>query len=540
MDLKKYRELFISEAEEYLQQIYDLLQRLETGHAEKDLVVQLMSNTHSIKGMARTVGFSDIEALSHKLEDFIQQLPDNNTIESTVITHCYEGFELLEQMIANAKADSPQKIDCRSFLEKLETRPSADQPEGSATTKMDFSPQLKKTSYARVKTETLDAMLNNIGEILICRNRLKTICKPFASRELKTCLYQMNEIVRELHLQITIARMTPIKILTDRVKRFIRSMAAPAGKEIAFKVVGENTEMDRALIEGLEEPLMHIVRNSVDHGIEAAQEREKKKKPKGGTITLTISRTKEKALIQVEDDGRGIEPDLVKQRALEKGLLTQKEAENMSPEDSLMLIFSPGFSTAEKITETSGRGVGMNIVKNKIGALGGSITLYSQVGVGSRFVFSLPLTVSIMPALIVRIDTYFFAIPITKVVSNVRIVPEEIFFQKQKKSFTFRTTPIPLFPLNTLLKLDPPARNEEGHLSVVVAEISNRMIGLVVDEFIGHQEIVVKPLKPPLHNITVFSGITLLGNGEITFVLNLEGLKFCKEKGSHLHMSINS
>jgi two-component system chemotaxis sensor kinase CheA len=335
----------------------------------------------------------------------------------------------------------------------------------------------------------------------------------------------MSELIKELHLQISIARMMPIKILTDRIARLIDNLAAAAGKEVAFRVVGEDIEMDRAIIEGIEEPLLHVVRNAIDHGIETPQERENKNKPREGMITLTISKTKDNILIQVEDDGSGIKSDLIKQKAVEKGLLTQEEAENMAPEDALMLICSPGFSTAKEITKTSGRGVGINIIKKKIEALGGSITISSQEGVGSRFVFSLPLTVSIMPAFIVRISNYFFAIPITKVVSNVKILPEEISFQKQKECFTFRNTITPLFQLNKLLKIDTPIQTDEGYLAVVIVEIRNRSVGLIVDEFVGQQEVVIRPLTPPLHNITVFSGITLLGNGQITLVLNLEELE---------------
>ncbi len=524
MELERYKELFISEAEEYLEQIYDILAKLKKGHTEKELLFELMSNTHSIKGMSRTVGFSEIEKLSHKLEDFIQQFTDRQPIETDALDLLFKGFELLEQMIENAKSNSPQDIPYHSFLKKLETAHPTAQKQSPIPNKEVSLPKLKTISYARVKTETLDNMLNIIGEILICQNRLETISKTFASRELKAILYQMSELVKELHLQISIARMMPIKILTDRISRLINNLASAAGKEIVFRVMGEDIEMDRAIIEGIEEPLLHVIRNAIDHGIETPQERENKNKPRKGTITLTISKTKDNFLIQVEDDGKGIKSELLKQKAVEKGILTQEEAKKITPEDALMLIFSPGFSTAKEITKTSGRGMGMNIIKKKIEALGGNITLSSQEGVGSRFVFHLPLSVSIMPAFIVRIKNYFFAIPVNKVISNVKILPEEIFLQKQKEFFTFRNSATPLFQLNKLLKIDTPLQADEGYLSVIVVEIYNRNIGLIVDEFVGQQEVVIRPLNPPLHNITVFSGITLLGNGQITLVLNLEEL----------------
>ncbi|MFH0813214.1 MAG: chemotaxis protein CheA [Pseudomonadota bacterium] len=521
MELDKYIQIFISQAEEYLQEIYSMLLKLENGHIENDLMVQLLSNTHSIKGMSRTVGFSEVEELSHKLEDFIQKVPNNKLVEKKDVDLLLEGFALLEEMMRNVKSGSSQKIEYQYFLAKLKPRSLPEETQEVVMTRVDLSPKLKEATFARVKTETLDNMLNSISELLICQNRLQTIGKGFASRELKTTLYQMNELIRELHLQITIARMMPIKMLTDRVARTLRGLTGEAGKEIDFKVVGEDMEMDRAIIEGLEEPLLHIIRNAVDHGIESLKERENKGKSPRGTITLKISRTKENSIIQVEDDGKGMNPDLIKQRMVKTGLIRSEEAGNISPEDALMLICAPGFSTAEKVTETSGRGVGMNIVKNKIEALGGNIAIFSRPGEGSRFVLKLPLALTVMPAFIVRSGLHCFAIPIAKVVSNARISPEQISVQDQKESFLFRNTHIPLYCLTTLLKIDSSLSLKE-ELSVVVTEIGNRQVGLVVDEFLGQQEVVIKPLKPPLNHMKIFSGVTLLGTGEITLILNLE------------------
>jgi len=229
-------------------------------------------------------------------------------------------------------------------------------------------------------------------------------------------------------------------------------------------------------------------------------------------------------VIQFEDDGKGMDPHFIKQKALEDGLITPAQEKTMSQEDALQLIYAPNFSTAETVTEISGRGHGMFIVKNKVNALGGSIEISSQKDIGSKIIIRLPLTLSIVSAFIIRVGPYLLAIPIAKVIANTRIVPQEIFLQNHKKTITFRKSPISLCQLHTVLNVTSPPLHEGGYLSLVIVEIGNHHIGLIVDGFVGQQEIVIRPLKPPLNHIKVFSGITLLGDGKITFLLNLEEL----------------
>ena len=525
MDLDKYIQIFFSQTEEYLREIYRILLEIEHGPVANDLVDQLMSNTHSIKGMARTIGFSDVEALSHELESFIKNLSKQQQPASNEFECLFEGFEILEQVIENLRTNASQKIPYQNFLNKLQSFSStSNKTVVSPTTGESFFPKLKGYTHAQVKTDTLDNLLNLVSETLLCQNRLATISKTYGLRELHSSLFDLNELVKELHLQVTLARLMSIKILTDRIARIIRNLAKEKQKEIEFIVKGEDLEIDRGILEGLEEPLIHIIRNAVDHGVEKPEERERKQKPKKGTITLTIFRFKENIMIQFEDDGKGMDPLLIKQKALKDGLITPAQEKTMSQEGALQLIYAPNFSTAETVTEISGRGHGMFIVKNKVNALGGSIEISSQKDIGSKIILRLPLTLSIMSAFIIRVGPYLLAIPVAKVIANTRIMPQEISRQNHKETIIFRKSPILLCRLHTMLKVASPPINEEGYLSLIIVEIGNHHIGLILDEFVGQQEIVIRPLKPPLNHIKVFSGITLLGDGKITFLLNLEKL----------------
>jgi len=274
VDLDKYIQIFFSQAEEYLREIYQILLEIENGPVEKDLADHLMSNTHSIKGMARTIGFSDVEELSHGLESFIKNLPRQKEPVSNEIGVLFEGFEVLEQLIENLKTNASQKISYQDLLNKLQSPPpSSDKTVAIPTAGRDFSPKLKGYTHAQVRTETLDNLLNLVSETLLCQNRLATISKTYSLRELHSSLFDLNELIKELHLQITLARLMPIKILTDRIARIIRNLAKEKQKEIEFILKGEDLEIDRSILEGLEEPLIHIVRNAVDHGIEESKER---------------------------------------------------------------------------------------------------------------------------------------------------------------------------------------------------------------------------------------------------------------------------
>jgi len=536
VDLDKYIQIFITESEEYLQQIHDILLGLEKGGANDDLTTQLMGNTHSIKGMSRTVGFSDIEKLCHHLEDFVQKLPGNQTVDTQTVNLLFEGFNLVEKMIQNVKSGSSQEIPFHPFLDKLKTAPYSPSPSGSVTSSISDVSSLKEASHVRVKIETLNNMFNIIGEALLCHNQIQTISNAFPSRILKMPLFQMKRLIKELHLQITVARMTPVKILTDNIARTIRNVSGSAGKEISFKVIGEEIEMDRSIIEGLEVPLMHIVRNTIDHGIETPQLRKERGKPPKGAITLTINRTKETAVIKVEDDGNGMDTELIKQKAIKKGIISPEEGGNLTPENILMLVCAPNFSTAEKVTETSGRGVGMNIVKKKIEALGGNIAIHSQNGVGSRIVLKIPLTLAIMPVFLINVDSRFFAIPVNKVISNIMILPEEISLHNQKESCMVKKNRVPLYRLRKLLKLKPAIQNDNQYLSVVITEASDQRAGFIVDNFLGQQDVVVRSLKPPLNKMKTFSGITLLGNGESALLLNVDALDI-EQKNNHFSLS---
>jgi len=527
MNLDKYIQIFFGQVEEYLQEIYQILSTIEREGTKDNLVNQLMSDTHSLKGMARTIGFSGVEELCHGLENVIKRLSSQNQWEANnILPTLIEGFALLEQLVENLKSNSEEKIPYREFLSRLNSLPLfRAQNEFRLISPIDLSPKLKNYTHAQVRTEILDRLLNLISEALVFQNRLRSISKKFNSRELRYLISQLNDLIKELYLQISIARIMPIKILTERLSRLAKNLAKEQNKEIEWMVEGEHLEFDRGVLEALEEPLIHLIRNAVDHGIEKPAEREKKQKPRRGKINLNIARIKESLVLQLEDDGKGIDLELIKEKALKTGIITSEEGKIISREEILKLIFLPNLSTAETVTEISGRGQGMFIVANKIKGLGGSIEVFSQKDQGSKFQITLPLKLYILPAFIVRVGDFLISLPVTKVISSTQVLNQKIFSQNYGEAIMFRNSLIPVYSLHRLLKIESPPLEEKGYLSLIIIEVSkNQTAALIVDNFVGQEEIIIRPLKPPLNHLQAFSGISLLEDGRITFLLDLEAL----------------
>lgn len=374
----------------------------------------------------------------------------------------------------------------------------------------------------RVETDKLDKLINLVGELVVNRTRVVELGRIDVAAELISAVEQLDRITTDLQGAVMKLRMVPIKQVFDRFPRMVRDLSQEKGKKVNLEIRGEDTELDRSIVNQIGDPLVHLLRNSVDHGIEPPGERVQKGKPEEGTIILEARHEGSYVLIRVSDDGRGIATEGMRQKAVQKGLLSSAEAQKLSEEETLRLIFKNGFSMAEQVTDISGRGVGMDAVKTVIESMSGSVEIKTSLGEGTRFYVRLPLTLAIIKALLVDVAGEIYAIPIEAIRENLYVAPQDIKTIQGEKVITVRNEVLPLIYLGEMLGMSSGSREEI--LSVVVVEAAERKTGLVVDVLLGQQEIVIKSLSKALENIRGVAGATVLGNGRVALILDVSNL----------------
>ncbi len=331
----------------------------------------------------------------------------------------------------------------------------------------------------------------------------------------------LERITTSLHDAVMKVRMVPVETVFNRFPRMIRDVSRKLGKNIELIMSGEETELDRTVVDEIGDPLIHLLRNAADHGLETTKDRIAVDKPEKGTINLRAYQDGNSVVIEVEDDGKGIDPQKIKRKAIEKGDISREVLDSMSDQEIIDLLFRPSFSTAEKITDLSGRGVGLDVVKSKIITLGGTVEIDTVLGKGSKFIVRLPLTLAIIQALMVNISAEKYAIPLSNIQNIENIHKSEIKLVQNQEVIVLRNQVIPVVRLDSILELE--ASNNET-LIVVVVKKGERQVGFVVDSLIGQQEIVIKPLGKYLTNIHMIAGATILGNGEVALILDINTL----------------
>ncbi|MBV1910184.1 MAG: chemotaxis protein CheA [Kangiellaceae bacterium] len=377
----------------------------------------------------------------------------------------------------------------------------------------------------RVDTKRLDDIMNMVGELVLARNRLKTVSASLDSNEdLSKAVANLDIVTGDLQGAVMKTRMQPIKKVFGRFPRVVRDLARSLKKEISLNMIGEDTDLDKNLVEALADPLVHLVRNSVDHGIEMPDVRVEAGKSRSGTITLSAAQEGDHIMLIIKDDGKGMDADILRGIAVEKGLMDKEQADRLTDNECYNLIFHAGFSTKKEISDISGRGVGMDVVKTKITQLNGSLDIESELGTGTKILIKVPLTLAILPTLMVKLKDQAFAFPLTAV--------NEIFHLDLTKTNTVdgqlmivvREKALPLFFLNDMLSGSPPGtmRDKEGH--VVLAQIGTQTVGFVVDSLVGQEEVVIKPLGKSLQGTPGMAGATITSDGKIALILDIPSL----------------
>lgn len=385
-----------------------------------------------------------------------------------------------------------------------------------------LSQRRRLVQTVRVDIDKLDTLMNLMGELVIARSRISDTLRKYNIKEVDESLSQLNRITLDLQNVVMKIRMVPIAFVFNRFPRMVRDLAKQLSKEINFIIEGEDTELDRTFVEDIGEPLVHLLRNAIDHGIETKEERIAKGKPPVGTVILSARHEGNNVVIEVKDDGRGIDRAAVLRKAIEKGLISEAQAESLPDEKVYEFLFLPGFSTKSQATELSGRGVGMDVVRSVVESLNGTVKIESVKDRGTTVTIRLPLTLAIIQALLVTVNNYVYAIPIANIDSTLNVPLDKVQKLQNKLVTVIRGEIIPLVKLWEIFGLD--GHREEPYYNTVIVRVGNRKYGLVVDSLIGQEDIVIKSLGKIFNDVRIFSGGAILGDGSIALILDVSNI----------------
>ena len=398
------------------------------------------------------------------------------------------------------------------------------------TKKKDTKPAEKKgkpvvNRTVRVDIEKLDVLMNLVSELIIAKNSLvsATNAEGASNTGVNEHIEYLESVTTNLHESVMKVRMVPIESVVNKFPRMIRDLQKKLGKKMELYMTGEETELDRTVVDEIGDPLMHLLRNSADHGLESAQVRKERGKPEVGSIFLDAYQEGNNVIIEVRDDGNGIDVEAVRRKAIERGTITEEQAEDMTEKEIINLLFLPSFSTAKQVSDVSGRGVGLDVVRSKIEALSGEVEVKSKLGVGSTWTIRLPLTLAIIQALMVVVGGEKYAISLGNIQTIEDISPSDIKYVQSKEVITIRGTVIPLLRLNEIVGVES-TKKEDENMIVVIVKKGDKLAGLMIDELMGQQEIVIKSLGTYINKCKEISGATILGDGEVALILDTNAL----------------
>ncbi|MBP2654932.1 MAG: CheA signal transduction histidine kinase [Firmicutes bacterium] len=478
-----------------------------------------------------------------ELGDVIKSVPAAEELEkenfalsfSAVILTGAEAQKIQSTVLSISEVDSANVLPLAETDCVSQEQPKAGQAEkqsqittkppvktaGGAEQTSSSDKKLKSGQSVRVDIDKLDSLLNLVGELVINKTRLEQIGLSHRLTDLVETIEQMDRVTTDLQSVVMKVRMVPVGQVFNRFPRMVRDLSHELNKEVNLIIQGEETELDRTVIDEIGDPLVHLLRNAVDHGVESPSDRQAKGKNPISEVRLIARHEGNNVLIMVEDDGAGINPDIVKAKAVEKGLISQAEADKMDTAEAVRLVFLPGFSTAKAVTDVSGRGVGMDAVKTKIEALGGMVDVETKINEGSKFKIKLPLTLAIIQALLVEVCQEIYAIPLGSIDSTINITPGDIKTIQDQEVILLRGQIIPIVRLAKKLGAENSSSENREELFVVIVHMGEQKAGVIVDTLIGQQEIVIKSLGKLLAGIKILAGATILGNGQVALILDV-------------------
>ena len=581
---QEYKEMFLAEAHESYEALNNLFTELEKDIDNKKAVDAIFRITHTLKGNAMGMGFAEIAALSHVMEDIFNEVKGGRLkLDQAIFSSIYKANDVLGELI-NA-VSTPKEVKYKGIKTKLEvllreSRANAGIPESTPTSKLtqdqsppqDYTadpnptpspvpnpepasvealdeediPKLAVSDTVQVPIRKLDALLDIVGELLIEKDSLMA---KFTDMGYKASDFaRLHRITSDLQYGVMDVRLVQMGFLFNKFHRVLRDVAVIEKKKVNLELSGTEIEIDRNILRGISDALVHMVRNAVSHGVESPEVRLAKGKPETGTVRLSARNEKDTVFIDIADDGAGIDLKVIKRKALEKGLISQSFANIISDEEIKMLLFEPGFSNAEKITEVSGRGVGMDVVKRATEAMGGKITIKTTLGKGSTFTLALPSSMAVKGALLFNLEEQEFAMPLSYTEAVLSLKKHEIHKVNSGLMATYLGRPISIVFLKDLYeKAHLKGETSENifhssfdslphtaKLDVVIVSSNEHTVGLVVDKLVQQKEIVEKALSSPVDKNNLFSGATILGNGNVCLVLDIVAIlrQLYKEKST--------
>ncbi len=560
--------VFIEEADEQIALLDTDLVRLESEADDPDLIQEIFRATHTMKGSSAMLGYPRMSELAHSMESLLDSVRSGKiSVSPEIIDSLLYGLDVLKALRESLVSPDKSLADIGPAVARLESAAemaasarAATAPQGSAPAAArpseaasgaartsaavaEREPQLlpngaperwaqHATQSVRVDVKTLDSLMNMVEELVIDRSRISQINRVLESkyagdelvRDLSQTSSHVIKVINELQQDIMQVRMVPIGTLFNSFPRLVRDLAQRQGKKIEFTMEGLDTELDRSIIEQIRDPLIHLLRNAVDHGVEDPERRVTVGKPPIALVRLSAFQEGGHIVISMEDDGKGIDVSAVKRKAVSNGLITSEEAARLSMADAVNLVFMPGFSTTEVATDVSGRGVGLDVVKTNIEKLSGSVVTDSRPGEGTRFMIVLPLTLAVIQGLLVSVSDTVYVMPLASVTETLLIERREILTIRGKHVIRLRNNVIPLLTLDGAPRLRIDGAEVGDKCFIVVAKDGDKSIGVVVDELMEQQEFVVKPLGKFLVDIRGIAGATILGDGQVGLILDVPAL----------------
>ncbi len=547
MNADKYAELFATESREHLAQMSRALVALEAMPGDRESLDAIFRSVHTIKGMAAAMGYDVAADLGHSIESVLEAIRSGErSIDSSLVDLLLSGSDALEAAVdaAVAGADPP---DVTKLIERLEEAReeggsggrggSSEEGEsaraGGAPHAAGEGPSdagsKARASRVSVEIRKLDNLMNLIGELMIVRSQLNALAGELQSESLQDAVERAGALITEMQSQVVESRMVPVWRVFDRFPRVVRDVARSLGKEVEIAISGKQLELDRSMLDAISDPLVHLLRNAVDHGIEDPKERKKAGKPRVGRIELSARRERSRIVIVVKDDGRGVDRERVIAQAEKLGLLAP-EAEP-SDNELFRILARPGFSTAGRVTKVSGRGVGLNVVEDFVRGFGGSVRFTTEPGRGSTTRLELPLTVAMVRALIVEVAGQLYALPVTFTRASFEGDEDGVEVAHGREWVRWRDERLPLTRLQRLFGDESNGgrrRNASvgggGSLNLVALEFAGERMVVCVDRFVGEEEIVVKAFDPPLGALSIFSGATVRADGRPALIVDVTSL----------------
>jgi two-component system chemotaxis sensor kinase CheA len=448
----------------------------------------------------------------------ISKIPEIDTVYVNELDIPESTIESLN----GSESEDMQELSEKTMEEVAMEQNATTQPSSDTDDSKSSKPKAGKT--VRVDIERLDVLMNLVSELIIIKTRLEGIEDVDSSTQYHEAVEYLERITTNLHDAVMKVRMVPVEMVFNRFPRMIRDVAKEINKQINLHMSGEETELDRTVIDEIGEPLIHLLRNSADHGLESTEGRVKAKKPEEGNIYLRAYQDGNNVVIEVEDDGGGINLEKVKKKAINNGILSQEAANTLNKKDIIDLLFRPSFSTADVVTGLSGRGVGLDVVKIKIEALGGVVEVETEEGKGSKFTIRLPLTLAIIQALLVFVGKEKIAIPLNSIKEIIKIGDNDIRQVQHQDVILLRDTIVPIVRLDEVLEVPKDDKAENHNKKVVIVKKGDKLVGFVVDELVGQQEIVIKSLGKLLEGIKIIAGATILGDGNVALIIDVNSL----------------